>query len=317
MMLQVNWEPYVLRYTKPGDKTYYIIRRKSPIVGLFSYYNNFAGQVRYALANGWLPVIDMKNYPNAYLEPPLLGKVNAWEYYFRQPFDLTLDEAYNGNNVIMSTGEPLPPGTSAPGATGIDFYYNVNNDLLEWRMLVKLGLFRIQPKILEDIMAEYNQLITKEDRVLGVLARGTDYTAQHPEDHPVQPSVDVIINTVKELRAKWNCNKIFLATEDYNIVVRMKEMFKDDCLVTKREYVHYDGRYPISIYHINRANDFFLLGKEYLTQMVILSKCNCLLTGMCSGATGAFMMTDGFEQAVVFNLGRYPKISLPPPVVPN
>ncbi len=59
------------------------------------------------------------------------------------------------------------------------------------------------------------------------------------------------------------------------------------------------------MYHINRANDHFLLGKEYLTQMVILSKCNCLLASQTSATPGVLMMTEGFENAMIFNLGTY------------
>ncbi len=94
--MKINWAPHWLRQNAPGGKTYYIIRRADPMVGLFSNYIVFAGHIRFALANGLLPVIDMRNFPNAYLEPKLLGKENAWEYYFRQPFDISLEEAYNG-----------------------------------------------------------------------------------------------------------------------------------------------------------------------------------------------------------------------------
>ncbi|MBR1580062.1 MAG: hypothetical protein IJ668_06155 [Selenomonadaceae bacterium] len=301
--MQINWNEYVLRYTEPGGKIYYIIRRADSLVGLFSNYIVFAGHIRYALANGWLPVIDMKNYPNTLLEPRLLGKLNAWEYYFCQPFNITLDEAYNARNVIMGSGDVRNPFPS--GHNSIGYYNNVGNVLNDWRMLVKLGMLRIQPKILEDIMEEYNRLISKEDRVLGTLVRGTDYVALRPMHHSVQPPVEAVIDTARKLLEQWKCNKIFLATEDFNIVNRFKEAFKDKCIVTDRQYIKYDGRAHLGFYHINRENDYFLLGKEYLTQMVILSKCNCLLTSMCSGAAGMMMMADGFEQAVVFDLGKY------------
>ncbi len=79
--MQMNWNQHYLRLYNSGGKTYYIIRRRDQLVGLFSNYIVFAGQIRFALQNGWLPVIDMKNYPNMYLDPKLLGKVNSWEYY--------------------------------------------------------------------------------------------------------------------------------------------------------------------------------------------------------------------------------------------
>ena len=298
--MEVNWNEYMLRNAKPGGKTYYIIRRKDPLVGLFSNYIVFAGQIRYALRNGWLPVIDMKYHPNAYLEPQLLGKVNAWEYYFRQPFDISLDEAYAADNVVIGTGEPPQFKLPNPlGSRGIyEFYANISGMLSAWQVFDRLGLFRLQPKILEDIMSEYNQLISKEDRVLGVLVRGTDFNVLRPQySTPLEKALAVS----KDLKAQWNCNKIFLATEDYRIVTRFKEEFNDDCLVIDRQYVSYDGRGHLALYHINRENDFFLLGKEYLTQIVILSKCTCLCAMAGNGTAAAMMMSDGYERVAIFD----------------
>ena len=309
--MQITWDEQYLRHDDPGGKTYYIIRRFHTEVGLFSNYIIFAGHIRYALANGWLPVIDMKHYPNAYLEPQLLGKVNAWEYYFCQPFNITLDEAYSGRNIILCDGiknKSFPSGS-------MNYFNNVNNELTEWRMLVKLGLLRIQPKMYESIMAEYNSLISKDDRVLGVKLRGTDYFALKPKDHHIQPPIDFALNTIKNLKTQWKCNKIFLATEDKNIFQRFKEEFGDECITSQMAYVDYDGKGFINAYNVTRENSLFLKGKEYLTQIVILSKCKNVALCQCSGTVGLMMMTDGFEQAVVFDLGRYGAQIAPPFVI--
>ena len=286
-------------------KIYYIIRRIDTNVGLFSNYIVFAGHIKYALQNGWLPVIDMKNYPNVYLEPQQVGKINAWEYYFCQPLGITLDEAYNGDNVILSND--LPPDRPHDG---MDFFNNINNILMEWRMLVKLGLLKVQPTIYQEFLHLYNLLFAKEDRVLGVLMRGTDYVALKPPSHPIPPPVDVAMKTVQEMKDKWNCNKIFLATEDQNIVSDFKERFGNTCITINKPYIKYDGQTYIPLYHIKRKNDFFLSGKEYLMQMLILSKCNCFVTARCSGSVGVMMMAEKFDNTLAFDFGNYPS---PPP----
>ena len=63
-----NWEAHYLKRGDPTKSTYYIIRRDRG-VGLFSNFVSSAGHIRYALVNGWLPVIDMQNFPNPYLPP--------------------------------------------------------------------------------------------------------------------------------------------------------------------------------------------------------------------------------------------------------
>lgn len=72
-----------------------------------------------------------------------------------------------------------------------------------------------------------------------------------------------------------------------------------------REYVDYKAGQRISSVRINRENDHFQQGKDYLTQMVLLSKCNSYVTAMCSGSAGVMMLAENFENVLAFNLGRY------------
>lgn len=286
--------------------TFYIIRRQDTNVGLFSNYIVFAGHIRYALSKGWLPVVDMQNYPNSYLEPELLGKVNAWEYYFRQPLGIDLETAYNGKNVVLSSGgieRGYADHTSA-------FFENKNGILTEWRMLVKLGLLQVQPKLYEEIMNIRKKLFAPNDRVLGVHLRGTDYMAQRPFNHPIQPPIGYALTKIIEKINEWHCNKIFLATEDKSILQICKNVFGNICVTIDKEYVTYsDSSKAVSSFHTERKNDYLIRGAEYLTDMVILSTCNCLVTGRTSGTSGVMMMGN-FENVYNFNLGRYGRIGL-------
>jgi hypothetical protein len=46
---------------------YFIVRRRDANCGLFSYFITMLGGIKYAVDHGYLPVVDMKNYPNTYL----------------------------------------------------------------------------------------------------------------------------------------------------------------------------------------------------------------------------------------------------------
>ncbi len=181
-MFDKNPEEHYIKKGNPDEPTYYIIRRSDYAVGLFSNFLVFAGHIWYALQNGLLPVIDMQNYPNAYLPPEKLGKENAWEYYFEQPLRIGLEKAYAGENVILCKSDyPIP--VSFPDDTLLK-----NNDYLtEWRMLVKLGLLKVKPALMSEILAMRQKLFAPNDRVLGVLLRGTDYVANRPHAHPIPP----------------------------------------------------------------------------------------------------------------------------------
>ena len=298
-----DWTEHYVRKGNPKKPTYYIIRRKLDFVGLFSNYIVFASHIRHALSKGWLPVIDMQNYPNAYLEPEKLGKENAWEYFFEQPLRIGLEEAYNGENIILANGDavwfPWQDMT----------IYENKTVLTEWRMLVKWGLLRIKPQLMESILAVKDELFPKNRRVLGVFLRGTDYIANRPYGHPIPPPIEYAMGVVLSKLQEWQYTRIFLSTEDKDILQVFKSLFKDVCFTIDREYA--DCK-PGQIYvnsRINRENDRFLTAKDYLTELVLLSQCNSFITARSSGSLGVMMMANDFEHVLAFNLGNYGKLA--------
>lgn len=49
------------------DKTFYVIRIDFPMAGLFAIVKSYLSHVEYALDRGYIPVIDMKNCKNQFL----------------------------------------------------------------------------------------------------------------------------------------------------------------------------------------------------------------------------------------------------------
>lgn len=101
-----------------------------------------------------------------------------------------------------------------------------------------------------------------------------------------------------------------MATEDKFIVQAFKQIFGDLCVTFDREYVDFKAGQRIGLVHIDRPNDHYIQGKDYLTQMVLLSTCNSFVAARCSGSVGVMMLTDKFEHTYFFNLGRFGVISL-------
>lgn len=304
--MDTDWNEHYIKRGDPKKPTYYIIRRKWETTGLFSRYKLFAGHIRYALSNGWLPVIDMQNYPNPYIPSEKLGKENAWEYFFEQPLRIGLEQAYAGENVILSSGKEISPHPYE----SMSLLENHNSLLTEWRMLVKLGLLKVKPERMTEILATREKLFAPKDRILGVLLRGTDYVEKKPRNHPIIPPIEFAVSTIIFKMNEWQCNKLFLATEDKRIVHIFKNVLDDLCITLNREYVDYKSGQAVSLVRIDRPDDHFIQGKDYLTQMVLLSTCNSFLAARCSGTVGVMLMADNFEHTYFFNLGRYGVISL-------
>ena len=73
-----------------------------------------------------------------------------------------------------------------------------------------------------------------------------------------------------------------------------------------REYVDYnDQKKLITKYQIDRENDAYLQGKEYLMEILLLTMCTSFVTARSFGSVGVMMLGKGFENTYVFNLGRY------------
>lgn len=304
-LIDNNWEEHYVRKGDPTKPTYYIIRSRLPKNSIFSHITHYTGHIRYALSKGWLPVIDMQNYPNPCLAPEKLGKENAWEYYFEQPLRIGLDHAYNGENVVLSCNKVSPMLSWADNR----FYDNNHILVTEWRMLAKLGLLKVKSVLMEEILAIREKLFAPNDRVLGVLLRGTDYISLKPKWHPIPPPPEFARDVIIEKIRAWKCNKIFLATEDKNIIQYFKETFGDGFgdffLILDREYVDYVPGKVITSINIDRENDHFLQTKDYVTQMILLTMCNSFVTAKCSGAVGVMILAESFENVYAFNLGTY------------
>lgn len=83
-----DWINYFVcdRRIKGGDinngNTFLVIGALDPILGLGNILESVLGSITYAKEHDMIPVVDMQNSENQYLQEELLGKHNAWEDFF-------------------------------------------------------------------------------------------------------------------------------------------------------------------------------------------------------------------------------------------
>lgn len=279
--------------------TFYVIRRSGMKLGLFSYFITNLARIDYAFNNGMLPIVDMQNFRNGYLEEGEYSKVNAWEKFFQQPIEYTLKEVYSAKNIVLSDAgipEVYPNDT-------MDFFNDVDGQLSYWRKKCK-EYIRLSPFAQERLIQQEKIILGNDEKILGVLARGTDYVKIKPSKHAIQPTADQIIEKSKEVMAEYNCNKIFLASEDKNIAKKFKEEFGDRCLTNVKEYLDYKDGYLLEK-RSEEDGGKYKRGLEYLVNILLLSKCDCIVAGRTSGAIGAALFSEGWEYSYFFDLGYY------------
>ena len=223
---------------------------------------------------------------------------NIWEAYFKQP-------SYNS--------EELYEKISSKGKNCNIFYLEniYSPDILKKYCQLYNKYCELNDSTKEYIENEFCNLQMKNKKILGVLVRGTDYTRLKPAGHPVQPNIEKIIKKVEYQMKMGKYNAIYLATEESCVYRIFCEKFgKEKILINKRQW--YDevynelGNELVDKIHFQRENDDYLKGLEYLSSIILLSKCNGLVAGMSGGTFMALCFNNlAYDYKYIFDLGFY------------
>lgn len=292
------------RHYKLGDTTkskYLMIKRESSSpLGLFAYYISNLSWIEYALRFNMTPVIDMQNFPTAFHQNGEVKKVNTWEYFFKQPSGISVEEALRSGKAryVWRDVPEFHPNES------LDFL--LDEELVDYYRKIADQYIRFQDNVSEQLENERKTILGNkgEHRIVGVLARGTDYVTLKPYAHPIQPNVDQLIEKVNDYRKKYDCRKIYVATEDAKILDRLKNVYGEDLLYTNQKRI-YDTKEYLNFNAEFTERSPFERGMEHLKSIYLLAKCNGMIAGRTSGTVGALLMADHYEFQYVFSLGRY------------
>lgn len=281
------------------DKTFYVIRPYYYLEAnelcttianlLYHYYRTLHG-IAYAQNKGWIPVVDWQNYgimPHMENEP-INGTSNGWEYYWNQPSGYSLEEAYQSKNVILSTRN----SQSYEFMPSIAIYSPLTKYVTK---LAELCPQYDKSITFNEITMNYinsweKKLFTKNERILGVSVRGVAYGVKRIPGHPVQPTINELINFLNTKLEEWEIDKIYFTCEASWMVDEMKTTYEDKLIVLPRQ--RYD-RVPSAednpLYEPGRR---YQTNLDYLTEMYLLSKCTSLVAGMSSGVRNAVIWND-------------------------
>ena len=166
-------------------------------------------------------------------------------------------------------------------------------------------------------MEEYARGVFRGQKFLGVLARGTDYITSKQGPESVHARVKDMVPVIREWIVEDGYDKIFLATEDSDILDKMREEFPGMVLVVGQE------RYRVSDLRRQKTRLIYELEKKvhsesayeasledttvnYMYALYLLSKCDAFLcSGRCNGydvvnaiKTGSFARTYQFTAGI-------------------
>lgn len=247
-----------------------------------------AKHVFYAKSRGYIPIIDMMTYPNQYLTDEDVGKKNAWETFFEQPCGYTMKEVQN--NHYFSAGFSPP-----------------NMELTEDDTKHLVDFLEMKPLLKRKVENYMNSIFDKPKKILGVLFRGTDYANMKPYNHPIQPTLEEIIDIVHNKIIDWgdDFDGIYLCTE----VEAAVEIFKKN-FPNRQLYYYPQKRYSdVQTEWLARNNvekNLWNRGSDYWTVLYTLSKCHSLIGGDCSGTAVAILLNQNeYRNVYIVHKGLY------------
>lgn len=271
------------------DKTFYVIWREPGRAGMFSNVFHVLSHLGYALELGLTPLVDMQHFPTVYNEKePVNGTANSWEYYFHQPSQYELGEAYRSKRVIFCYGA----NASAFGA-----YYDFPAAARAAHRFLRIR---------EDILAEaerWQHELFDGHSVLGVHFRGQEM--KQASGHPVPPTEEQMLERSRAMLESAAIDRLFVVSEEQGYVDLFKKEFGDRVVVSNAYRTHGVNAYtlespprPLHMYH---------LGRDVLIDAILLSRTDYLLAGGMGGlafGSGVSMM------AQLLNDGAYKGLEL-------
>ena len=299
---------------KNPNETNYIIRSindKSPfyigpVHNLLANYFYVLSHIQYAKTKGWIPVVDQLHYPvyNSQKEP-INGTTNAWEYFWQQPGGISLEEAYQSKNVVLSKQSWFWQW---------DMGYDVEayRDKATVEMYHQLSSNVHFNSVTENYIIQAQKAILPEaDTVIGVNVRIGGYSAQSAnqgEGHPVQPQIDQLISIVANKLMNGKNKRIFLASDTEFAVNKFQQAFGDKVILYPRLRTEIGKEFASDPQkQIYAPGKGYQTALDYLTEMEILSCCDSLIGTITSGFRYALVQNGNrFSDCNVLDLGKLP-----------
>lgn len=245
---------------------------------------------------GWIPYILLNNKDsNSYV---LNDGDNMWEYYFDNVSSIKLDELDNFKRYISLCENHMPLVSMDTNPYTDEMFYIMHNQLTKKFVDNSFnGIVKIHKQIWERINALIPPLLFDEEiRILGVICRGTDQRKEVCEAKGYTwtkgtENQEKIMKRIRSLKEVWQCQYIFVATEDSEYYCELKEAFGEQLLVVDQKRISYSVDTKDYISNILPNTKDFVT--RYLAVLYALSKAKVLLANIPCGAVGVARLFNG------------------------
>ena len=162
-------------------------------------------------------------------------------------------------------------------------------------------------------MDEYYDAVLGGKKVLGVLIRGSDYLTVGFGGARKMATVEQMVPKIRQWMADFGYQKLFLATEDSDILARMKKEFGRNMIALAQERLSVKNLRQgqiITEYEKEKNKEDYAVKLEdttinYFYALYILSRCDAFLcSGQCNGWDNVLSLNaHKFERTYKFTVG--------------
>lgn len=295
---------------KNPDKTIYIIRcindkskfYNGPIFNLMANYFYVLTHLCYAKEKGYLPVVDQQNYPvyNS-LSKPVNGTNNAWEYFWKQPAKISLEDAYQSKNVVLSRRKLLQKWDM-----GYDSKKYKNPEIVN---LINSFMISLNNETEVYVKRKEKELIHGQGKILGVCYRFGGHSKAcfyHGNGHPIQPEMTELADIVEKRMFEWNMDKCFFTSDSIESVTYFKNRFKNNVIIMERTRQHENDKTRLKDSLMYCEKNMYQTCLDYLSEMEILSRCDCFIGSITSGMRYAIVKNNmNYEHCEILERGFF------------
>lgn len=273
-----------------NDGILYHIKTEYSGSGFFADHNRLLGFLYFADKFGMKPVVEY--HPDyCYAEKhPVNGTNNPYEYYFQQPCGISLEQLYNSQYVVRSRKEN---GNYAISLNEEANGYSRNEKYIAEMGRITRKYLRLRSEVSDIINTQMNQLIEREEKVLGVHFRGTDFRRNY-NGHPINLTIEDYLPEIEKLM-KQGYDKIFLATDDSSALNRLQGIYGDK-MVYYDDVIRSEDNETVMNSVSNRLNHHYMLGLEVLRNMYTLARCDGLVAGLSQVSIAARIQKKSYEK---------------------
>ncbi len=307
------WHSFIVRFkiitscigqeSKTNGKKVCVIYRWRSHCGILSHIATCLSALEYANQNDYLPVFDTRDVPHVY-KPD--NEKDWWELYYEPPGGITMDEFSLKDIATIVNAEKLYE--SCPISVDNDMEFLKDKKQLDKLRMLYRKYIRINDKTKKYIEDTWNKLTNNDtDGILGVRCRASAYRLVHPDGLSTFED-EYIVNFVKGvMKENQSFKKVFLATDDLDTISAFKKGFDEEMLLYLNEddritlddvdkHIESMGDWLAQIGAFNeKTQDKYTHSLNYITEIMLLTKCQGVISNKCSAAMLLPLIKDDWE----------------------